>query len=252
MSVLSTYDLGLSYQHKPIFQQMNLKVQSGEFVALVGPSGAGKSSLLRCLSGLQKPSQGQIYFEDELLSQPHPHIALGFQDATLLPWLNVAQNVGFGLDFKNQTRLSAAQQAERVQTALQQVGLWAVKDYFPDELSGGMAQRVALARSVARQPRVLLLDEPFSALDEATRAEMQDLLLQLHDQLRCTVVLVTHDLGEAIRLAQRIVMVPAHGTSQQAQTWAVPPATKQSRQLALQLHEQIHQSLRFTPLELSA
>lgn len=251
MSVLRTHNLGLNY-HKPIFKQIDLSVQAGELMALVGPSGAGKSSLLRCLSGLQKPTHGHIDFEGQPLTKPHPHIAVGFQDATLLPWLTVEQNVGFGLNFKHQKRLSRAEQAERIQMALHQVGLWQAKTLLPHELSGGMAQRVALARSLARQPHVLLLDEPFSALDEATRFEMQDLLLKLHAELSCTIVLVTHDLTEAIRLADRIVMVPVYNSQQPTQTWVVPTATKQSSQLAQKLHEKIHQSLRFTPMELSA
>lgn len=251
MSLLSTQQLALSYKQRPIFKDIDLSIELGEFVTLVGPSGAGKSSLLRCLSGLQKPTQGQVVFQGQALHKPHPKIAVGFQDATLLPWLNVAQNVAFGLDFKEQGRVPKPQQQQRVQTALQQVGLEGAAHLFPNELSGGMAQRVALARSLARQPEVLLLDEPFSALDAATRAEMQELLLQLHQRLGCTVVLVTHDLNEAIQLSQRIVMVPPYGT-QAPQEWQVSNTVKQSQQLALQLYEQIHQSLRFTPLELSA
>lgn len=251
MSLLRTQQLALSYQQQPVFDGIDLDIQAGELMVLVGPSGAGKSSLLRCLSGLQKPTHGQVYFQGQPLHNPHPKIAVGFQDATLLPWLNVTQNVAFGLNFKHQTRLSKTEQNQRVAEALFQVGLEAAAQRFPHELSGGMAQRVALARSVARQPEVLLLDEPFSALDAATRAEMQELLLELHQRLRCTIILVTHDLNEAIHLAQRIVMVPAFGT-QRPQIWQVSSTTKQSQQLALQLHEQIHQSLRFTPLELSA
>lgn len=245
--ILQAQKIGLNYEEQPIFRDINLDIKSGEIIALVGPSGAGKSSLLRCLAGLQAVSQGIILFKQRPLQKPHPALAVAFQEATLLPWLTVSQNVLFGLQFKHQARLDKAQQQQRLMTALEQVDLSAAKDLHPQQLSGGMAQRVALARCLARQPEVLLLDEPFGALDETTRLKMQDLLLRLHGQLHCTIILVTHDLHEAIRLAHRIILIPK--SVEQSQTmWTVAATAKKNQSVsALQLHQQIRYALSPTP-----
>lgn len=246
--ILQAQNLGLDYGQQPVFREINLDIKTGEIIALVGPSGAGKSSLLRCLAGLQIATQGGLFFQQRPLRQPQPTLAMAFQEAALLPWLTVAQNVAFGLQFKHQPRLNRLQQQQRIDTALAQVDLTTASQLYPQQLSGGMAQRVALARCLARQPEVLLLDEPFGALDEATRLEMQDLLLRLHNQLHCTIVLVTHDLNEAIRLAHRIVLISK--TVAQSQTmWTVAEAAKQNQSAAaLQLHQQISRALSANPI----
>ncbi|AOZ09412.1 ABC transporter ATP-binding protein [Cupriavidus malaysiensis] len=194
-----------------LFAGVGLTLRPGEIVSLIGPSGAGKSTLLRVLAGLQPATRGSVRLDGELLGGPHPGVAVAFQDPCLLPWLTVGQNAGFGLDFRHQPPSSRHERQARVAQMLDAVGLGHALHLFPAQLSGGMAQRVALARCLARQPRVLLLDEPFGALDEVTRAHMQALLRQLvgagAGPRRPAVLLITHDLDEALLLSDRIVLL---------------------------------------------
>jgi NitT/TauT family transport system ATP-binding protein len=191
----------------PTFEDVALAVRPREIVCLLGGSGCGKSTLLRVLAGLQSPSAGTINFLGERLGAPSPRSALVFQQASLLPWLNVAGNVGFGLDFARQPAIARAAHARRVQQAIAAVGLAGSEHLYPAALSGGMAQRVALARALARQPALLFADEPFSALDAITRAEMQALLVEVVHRWHSAVLLVTHDIDEAILVADRIVLM---------------------------------------------
>ena len=186
---------------------VSFSVGPGEIVAIVGGSGSGKSTLLRAISGLDTPSQGRILLDGEPVTQPHERIGIIFQEPRLLPWLTVAANVGFGLEDRPR-----AERNERVAKALARVGLSDKANMWPRELSGGQAQRVAIARALVPRPEVLLLDEPFSALDAFTRVDLQDHRLDLWADLRPTLVLVTHDVDEAVVLADRImVMRPRPG-----------------------------------------
>lgn len=186
---------------------VSLEVELGEIVAVIGGSGCGKSTLLRAIGGLDPASEGVIVLDGERISTPHEKIGIIFQEPRLFPWLKVAENVGFGLaDRPKQER------AERVAAALKRVGLSEKAATWPRELSGGQAQRAAIARALVPRPQVLLLDEPFSALDAFTRAALQDHLLDLWADAKPTLILVTHDVEEAIVLADRImVMRPRPG-----------------------------------------
>ena len=182
-------------------------VEPGEIVAVIGGSGCGKSTLLRAISGLDRPTRGRIALDGEPITAPHEKIGIVFQEPRLLPWLTVADNVAFGLTDRPMSR-----RRHRAAGALSRVGLGEKAGVWPRELSGGQAQRVALARALVPQPEVLLLDEPFSALDAFTRVDLQDHLLDLWADLRPMMILVTHDVDEAIVLADRImVMCPRPG-----------------------------------------
>ena len=186
---------------------ISFSVALGEILAIVGGSGCGKSTLLRAISGLDRASQGRVLLDDTAVTAPHEKIGIIFQEPRLLPWLSVADNVGFGLQ-----ELPKAERVARVESALRRVGLADKAGAWPRELSGGQAQRVAIARALVPQPEVLLLDEPFSALDAMTRADLQDHLLDLWADTRPTLILVTHDVDEAVALADRVmVMRPRPG-----------------------------------------
>ncbi|QET06632.1 ABC transporter ATP-binding protein [Cupriavidus pauculus] len=221
--LLRTDAVSLSYAGRDIFAGIDLALHAGEIVSIIGPSGAGKSSLLRVLAGLQAGSSGHVRMGDAALTGPHPDIAVAFQDACLLPWLSVEHNAAFGLDFRRQPATTRKERHERVARMLDAVGLSHAKHLFPAQISGGMAQRVALARCMARQPRVLLLDEPFGALDEITRADMQTLLRDIVRIHRPATLLITHDLDEALLLSDRIILLGAHAgePARIAHTWHV-------------------------------
>lgn len=181
---------------------VSLGVASGEIVAVVGGSGCGKSTLLRLASGLDQPTEGRIVVDGVPIRSPHPAVGIVFQEARLLPWLTVARNVAFGL-----RQLEARERERRVAAMLAKVGLADYGGRWPRELSGGQSQRVAIARALVTEPSVLLLDEPFSALDAFTRLDLQRHLLDLWEESRPTMLLVTHDIDEALLLASRIVIM---------------------------------------------
>jgi NitT/TauT family transport system ATP-binding protein len=191
------------------FKDITFSVSQGEFVALIGPSGCGKSTLLHIMAGLSQPTAGTVRLNGEEIDQPRPEMMFVFQQYTksIFPWKTVLENVLLGVKYQSAIPRKALEKFCLAQLDL--VGLRQYPHYYPYQLSGGMQQRVAIARALARRPKILLMDEPFSALDAMMRVELQDLLLKLWSDLQLTVVFVTHDLDEALYLSQRVIMLSA-------------------------------------------
>ncbi len=187
-------------------EPITLGVADNDFVTILGPSGCGKSTLLRLVAGLDRPTTGQIVLDGMPVREPGPDRGMVFQSYTLFPWLTVADNIGFGLREKGVAR---ERRGEVVGEWLGRIGLTGFEHHYPKQLSGGMQQRTAIARALANDPAILLLDEPFGALDNQTRALMQELLLGIWERERKTVLFVTHDIEEAIFLASRVVVMTA-------------------------------------------
>ena len=179
----------------------------GEFRVLLGPSGCGKSTLLRMIAGLDCPDSGEVLVNDHPVDRPGKDRGMVFQKYTSFPWLNVADNIGYGLKING---VPAEKRKETVAQLIQAVGLAGFENAYPETLSGGMQQRVAIARTLALRPSVILMDEPFGALDAQTRSEMQQLLLRVWDETASTILFVTHDVEEAIYLADRIFIMSTH------------------------------------------
>lgn len=204
--------LGRSFSSKAgahtVLRDVSFDIQAGEIVALLGPSGCGKSTLLRAVAGLDAPSTGTVSIDGTAVSGIDSRCAVAFQEPRLLPWKSIASNVAVGVP----SGADAARRRHVVKNLLELVGLSKFAGHRPREISGGMAQRASLARALARNPAVLLLDEPFGALDALTRITMQDLLLDVHAAEPTTVLLVTHDVDEALQLADRIIVLGSDGT----------------------------------------
>jgi len=211
-------------------------VGAGEFVAVVGASGCGKSTLLRIIAGLEQPSSGDVLVDQQVICGPGRDRAMVFQDYSLYPWLTVIENIRFSLRLRS-GRLapdSAAAQsaAERSELLMELMGLTRVRDAHPHELSGGMRQRVAIARALLSKPQLLLMDEPFGALDAQTREVMHDLILHIVALERPTIVFVTHDVEEAVYLADRvIVLAPGPGRIDSVWPIGLPPALERTQDL---------------------
>jgi NitT/TauT family transport system ATP-binding protein len=186
--------------------ELSFDVAPGELVVLLGPSGCGKSSLLYMIAGLESVSNGVIEDDGIAIAGPSPERGLIFQEASLFPWLTIQDNVAFGLAIRAEL---PERRREKAREILRRVGLGDALDKKPDELSGGMRQRAAFARALVMQPRVLMMDEPFAALDVQTRAKLQDFLLQIWQDSRASVLLVTHSIDEAISLADRVIVFTA-------------------------------------------
>jgi ABC-type nitrate/sulfonate/bicarbonate transport system ATPase subunit len=187
-------------------QPTDLTAAPGEFVAILGPSGCGKSTLLRIVAGLDQPTAGRVTLDGADVTGPGPDRGMVFQSYTLFPWLTVAQNIRFGLEERG---LPPAEQEAIAARFIARTGLKGFENHWPRQLSGGMQQRCALARALANDPEILLLDEPFGALDHQTRELMQELLLEIWDADRKTVLFVTHDIDESIFLANRVIVMSA-------------------------------------------
>ncbi|ENO86085.1 ABC transporter ATP-binding protein [Thauera linaloolentis] len=245
-TVLGAERLSFAYARSgPVFADVSLGIRRREIVCLLGGSGCGKSTLLRVLAGLETAAAGTVRFLGQPLTRPHPRSALVFQQASLLPWLNVFDNAGFGLGFKHQPAIDAAARKARVREALAAVGLAGREHAWPAELSGGQAQRVALARALAREPELLFADEPFSALDAITRAEMQALLVDVVHRWQAAVLLVTHDIDEAILVADRILLMAGKpGHIHRAWTLSIPHPREDHPEAVTALRLQILSALR--------
>ena len=201
-------DLGHTYQgkvHHEAIAKLDFTVPEGAFVSIVGPSGGGKTTLLRCLSGLMKPTRGTVFLEGEPVDGVPRDLALVFQDysRSLFPWRTVAGNIAFVLP----RTMEKTERQARIQEVLDAVGLTGSADKYPWQLSGGMQQRVAIARALAYRPKILLMDEPFASVDAQTRAELEDLMLQVRDQFGMTILFVTHDIDESVYLADQVVVL---------------------------------------------
>jgi ABC-type nitrate/sulfonate/bicarbonate transport system ATPase subunit len=190
-----------------VLEDVNLHLSKSEFVCIAGASGCGKSTLLSIIAGLLPPCDGRILVDGAAVPGPGSDRGMVFQSYTLYPWLTVANNVAFGLTLR---RLPKAQVRDRVAYFLDIVGLSAFAKAYPKELSGGMKQRVAIARALINEPEVLLMDEPFGALDAQTKEKMQQFMLELWEKTRTSILMITHDLEEAIYLAQRVYVMSAH------------------------------------------
>ena len=190
-----------------VLDALNLTIAKGEFVTLIGPSGCGKSTVLKLISGLTPPTGGTIQVDGMTPKHARETISYIFQDATLLPWRTVRQNVGLGLELEG---VNGTGRARKTASLLELVGLAHVADAYPRELSGGMKMRVSIARALATSPRLLLMDEPFAALDEMARDRLNEELLRLRTEQKWTAIFVTHSVAEAVFLSNRIIVLAAH------------------------------------------
>jgi ABC-type nitrate/sulfonate/bicarbonate transport system ATPase subunit len=197
-------NIGMSFGNVRVLDDINLSVVEGELVCLLGPSGCGKSTLLNIVGGFLRPTEGEVTIDGERVTQPDPRRIFVFQERGVFPWLTVEENIGFGL-----FRQSDQEKRERIAHYVQMVGLRGFEKSYPRELSGGMKQRLEVARALAVDPDVLYLDEPFGALDSITRLQMRRELLRIWEAEKKTILFVTHDIEESVQLADRVVVLSA-------------------------------------------
>ncbi|WP_312699322.1 ABC transporter ATP-binding protein [Sedimentibacter sp.] len=203
-NITKTFNTDGRLESLTVLNNMNVDIQENEFVCIVGPSGCGKSTLLRLIAGLEAPTEGDVLYRGENLTKPRKEIGMVFQNYSLMPWLNVEDNIAMGLNFK---RVSKTEKKKTVDEFLKIIGLENFRKSYPHELSGGMQQRVAIARTLANSPDVVLMDEPFGALDAYTRILLQKELLRIWEYDKKTIIFVTHSVDEAIYLADRIILM---------------------------------------------
>jgi NitT/TauT family transport system ATP-binding protein len=190
----------------PAVNNVSLEVQAGEFFSIIGPSGCGKSTLLRIIGGLLPASAGELYVSTEKVTGPHPWVGMVFQEESTFPWRTTLGNVEFGLEMHG---VAQAERRNKAKEMIRLVGLSGFENRYPSELSGGMKQRVAIARALVLEPKILLMDEPFGALDEQTRIILGEELLRIRDQLKQTIILVTHNINESVQLSDRVMIMTA-------------------------------------------
>ena len=194
-------------QTTEVLRDVNLVIENGEYVSIIGHSGCGKSTLLNLIAGLSTVTNGGVLLEDREVNSPGPERAVVFQNHSLLPWLTVYENVALAVNKVFAGKKTRAERHDWIMHNLELVQMGHASDKRPSEISGGMKQRVGIARALAMQPKILLLDEPFGALDALTRAHLQDSIMQIHAQLGNTMIMITHDVDEAVLLSDRIVMM---------------------------------------------
>ena len=212
-------------------KDINFKTHKREFVCVIGPSGCGKSTLIRILAGLEEATSGEVLLDGKAIKGPGPDRGMVFQSYTLFPWLTVKKNVMFGMEVSGRGGLAEQDAMQWIDL----VGLSKFANSYPHELSGGMKQRAAIARALANQPRILLMDEPFGALDAQTRAKMQSYLLDIWRNIDITILFITHDLDEAVYLADRILVLKAHpGEVQELIEVPVPQPRNQDQSISPQ------------------
>jgi len=207
---------------------VSLDIYDEEFICFIGPSGCGKTTFLRLVAGLIKPSEGEIKIEGKAVTGPGPERGMVFQMIGLLPWLTAVQNVEFALELR---KVEAAKRKQKAMAAIEMVGLTKFANYYPHEISGGMQQRVGIARALSVEPKILLMDEPFGSLDAITRGQLQDDLLSLWEKHRKTVLFVTHSIDEALLLSDRIVVL-CHGHYQQGIANPLPRPRRRNELIA--------------------
>src|SRR6266851_3063297 len=230
---LSIEQIGMSFTRgkatSEVLRDISLKVERGEFVALIGHSGCGKSTLLNIVAGLQTPTTGAVILDGRAVERPGPDRAVVFQNHSLLPWLTVYENVRLGVDKVFASSKNRSERDAWTMHNLNLVQMAHARDKRPAEISGGMKQRVGIARALAMEPKVLLLDEPFGALDALTRAHLQDSVMALHQKLGNTILMITHDVDEAVLLSDRIVMMTNGPSARIGEVLDVPLARPRKR-----------------------
>ena len=211
MAYLKIDRVGITFQRggakTEVLRDVSLKIERGEYVSIIGHSGCGKSTLLNIVAGLLRASEGGVLLEGKEVNAPGPERAVVFQNHSLLPWLTVRENVGLAVNKVFRGKKSRAERREWIMQNLELVHMVHAADKRPHEISGGMKQRVGIARALAMEPKILLLDEPFGALDALTRAHLQDQVMEIHARLANTIIMITHDVDEAVLLSDRIVMM---------------------------------------------
>ncbi|UNK45700.1 ABC transporter ATP-binding protein [Arthrobacter sulfonylureivorans] len=253
--VLEAVNISKSYGEKQVLADVSFSAAEGEFVCIVGPSGTGKTTLLRTLSALGTANSGEVRVNGTAITRPPAEVSVVFQDysRSLMPWMRVGKNIELPLRRYN---LSPAERATRVTEALRDVGLEHAKDLYPWEMSGGMQQRAAIARSLAYRPQVLIMDEPFASVDAQTRADLEDLMLDIRARLGVTIVLVTHDIEEAVYLGDKVIVLSGRPASVSA-TVDVPlgrtrdQISTKSRPDYLELRAKIHAMIMQSPSSVS-
>ena len=229
-----------------VLKDVNLHIQEGEFICLIGHSGCGKSTLLNMVGGFSKPSIGEVTVNGKLITKPGPDRMVVFQGYALLPWLTVYENVMLAVDSVN-PNMSKGEKNDIVRHHLAMVGLSEAAEKKPTQISGGMKQRVSIARALAIRPEVLILDEPFGALDAITKEELQEELLQIWTEHRCTVLMITHDIDEALFLADRLVMMTNGPAANIGEIMTIPfPRPRDRAQI---MEDPLYYDLRNTALD---